>query len=192
MKIIKILTEFLFSFLFILNIRSVTAEETAHLIFDGRAWKIGYEAHNDSQAITEYVIEGETVENWTELVTRHRFLGLQNKVTLKSFMETMQKDLYRTCPSMRWEIINESPEDLIYTWQIQDCPGQDNQYEIARLILGKEAVHLVRYTHKSPVLDPERYEVWMALLKNAALRTGTELDTVDFSEDSSLKNIETK
>jgi hypothetical protein len=191
MKIFTRTSPFLFLFLFILNLPFAPADETVDLIFDGRAWKNGYEAHNASQAITEYVLEGETVENWTELVTAHHFMGLQSQVTLKSFMEIMQKDLYRSCPSVRWEVINESPEDLIYFWQLTDCAGQDNQYEIARLILGKTAIHLVRYTHKSPVLDSRRYEIWLALLKNAELKTVSALEKADFSEDISLAGDQT-
>jgi hypothetical protein len=182
---------FLFFALFILNPYSVLPDETMDLIFDGRAWKNGYEAHNSAQAITEYVLEGETVENWTELVTAHRFLGLQSQVTLKSFMEIMQKDLYRTCPSTRWEIISESPEDLIYSWQLMNCAGQDNQYEIARLILGRTAVHLIRYTHKAPMLDSRRYEIWLALLKNAELKTVSGFEKTDFSEEISLTENQT-
>jgi len=177
---------FLLPALLTLTPNLVLPGETVDLLFDGRKWKNGYEARNESQAITEYVLEGETVENWTELVTAHQFLGLQNQVTLKAFMEIMQKDLYKTCPSARWEIISESPEELIYAWQLTHCEGQDNQYEIARLIRGKTAVHLIRYTHKSPVLDAQRYEIWLTLLKNAELKTISGFETADFSQEISL------
>ena len=51
--------------------RSARVIERLDLQFDGRAWSIGYAASNETQgAATEYVLPGETVHAWTELVTR--------------------------------------------------------------------------------------------------------------------------
>jgi hypothetical protein len=37
--------------------------------FDGRGWTVGHQQRNGSQSLTEYVLPGQTVENWRELVT---------------------------------------------------------------------------------------------------------------------------
>ncbi|MBI1883558.1 MAG: hypothetical protein HYS08_05070 [Chlamydiae bacterium] len=164
------------------------AEETLQPTFDGRPWKMGYQAHDESQNITEYVLEGETVDNWTELVTVHQFKNLQNKTTLKELMERMQSDLYRACPATRWEILNETPEDIVYTWQLKNCPDDEDQYEVARLILGKSAIYLIRYTHKASKIDRERYTVWLNLLADVKLSTPNDLAPVDYSKESALKS----
>jgi hypothetical protein len=41
--------------------------------FDGRGWVVGHQQRNGTRSITEYVLPGQTVENWKELVTSEVF-----------------------------------------------------------------------------------------------------------------------
>ncbi|MBI1871217.1 MAG: hypothetical protein HYS07_08510 [Chlamydiae bacterium] len=167
-------------------------DEVLEPIFDGRIWKMAHEDHDESQSIREYILEGETIDHWTEIVTVHQFKDLQNKTSLKALMEKMQRDLFHSCPSTQWEILNETLEDLIYTWQLKDCPAQEDQYELARLIIGKEAIYLIRYTHKASKIDLERYTIWLDLLADVKLSTYNDLSPIDFAEQFSLKSTNAK
>ena len=37
--------------------------------FDGRGWVVGHQQRNANESLTEYVLPGQTVDNWRELVT---------------------------------------------------------------------------------------------------------------------------
>ena len=155
--------------LFIMMTYSVSASQVLNPAFDDRNWKVGNQAAEGTDMIIEYVLEEETTENWTELVTVHRFLGLQKQMTLEQYVDNVKAELLKTCPALNWYVIGLGEEDLMYAWRIQNCAGQPDQYEITRITWDNEAVHVIRYTHKSGEIDLNRFATWIYLLKNAVL-----------------------
>lgn len=143
--------------------------EKVQLRFDDREWEVGYESQNKIQSIVEYVLKGETVENWTEMVTAHRSFGLQDKISLEEYMNRLKQNLSKKCPSIRWDVHRKSKTDITYSWEMKDCEGMDEQYEIGRLIRGKLAIHNIRYTEKSSQVDPVKHKKWIQLLEAASL-----------------------
>jgi hypothetical protein len=61
-------------------------------------WVIGYEAHNATQAIREEVPEGESVKDWTRMVTTQRFGGLAALTTPENYVGTITRGVERKCP----------------------------------------------------------------------------------------------
>jgi hypothetical protein len=155
--------------LFMMMTYSASASQILNPAFDDQKWKVGNQAADGSETIIEYVLEGETVENWTELVTVHRFIGLQKQMTLEQYVDSVRSELLKTCPALNWYVIGQGEEDLMYAWRIQNCAGQPDQYEITRITWDDEAVHVIRYTHLSGELDLNRFATWIYLLKNAVL-----------------------
>ncbi len=61
-------------------------------------FEVGYEAGNDQVSIREEVPSGETVENWTRMVTTQRFAGAAARVTPLQVIQTMAQGLTAACP----------------------------------------------------------------------------------------------
>ena len=61
-------------------------------------WVVGYEAHSATQAIREEVPEGESVEDWTRMVTTQRFGGLASLTTPENYVGTITRGVERKCP----------------------------------------------------------------------------------------------
>ena len=61
-------------------------------------WVIGYEAHNATQAIREEVPEGESVKDWTRMVTTQRFSGLAALTTPENYVANIARSVERKCP----------------------------------------------------------------------------------------------
>ena len=61
-------------------------------------WVIGYEAHNATQAIREEVPDGESVKDWTRMVTTQRFGGLASLTTPENYVGTITRGVERKCP----------------------------------------------------------------------------------------------
>ncbi len=61
-------------------------------------WVIGYEAHNATQAIREEVPEGESVKDWSRMVTTQRFGGLAALTTAENYLGTITRSVERACP----------------------------------------------------------------------------------------------
>ena len=61
-------------------------------------WVIGYEAHSATQAIREEVPEGESVKDWSRMVTTQRFGGLAALTTAENYLGTITRSVERACP----------------------------------------------------------------------------------------------
>src|SRR5262245_63286020 len=67
--------------------------------FDGRGWAVGHRQNNDLQTLTEYVLPGQNVENWRELVTSQVFA---QSIPPAPFLERLRASLSQGCPSLVW------------------------------------------------------------------------------------------
>lgn len=152
-----------------LGMCALCVAEDVKLAFDGREWEMGYGAENETQTLSEFVLKGETVESWTELVTLQKLGGLVGKTTPRAFMEEMVAKLRSMCPDVKTGVIAESASEITFDWEIASCPGQVPQYEIDRIVFGREAVFFIHYaTKKVPVAEKTREE-WKKLLAAAAV-----------------------
>ena len=59
---------------------------------------VGHEAANDQQSIREEVPAGETVDDWTRMVTTQRFGGAASRLTPTGFLEVITRNLMAACP----------------------------------------------------------------------------------------------
>lgn len=82
--------------------------------FDGRAWTVGHHNQNQSQDLTEYVLPGESVENWRELITRTIFNDPTHVVSLSAFVEQVHESLAAGCPSLAWSVIKQEQNAITF------------------------------------------------------------------------------
>lgn len=61
-------------------------------------WVIGSEAHSATQAIREEVPEGESVNDWSRMVTTQRFGGLASLTTAENYVANIARGVARKCP----------------------------------------------------------------------------------------------
>ena len=144
------------------------AEEVA-LGFDNRQWELGYHTVTDQQEIREFVLKGENVKKWTELVTVQSFPGLQLNVDPEDYMNEMVRNLKKACPGAKVKLIRKGSSDIVFEWEIAGCSGQDNQYEIDRIIAGDRAMYVLHYAIKDPPISPGRRSEWIRILDQASL-----------------------
>jgi len=145
------------------------AEEDLAWKLDTRPWKEGFhkEAANKSM-ISEYVITPETVHNWKELVTVQEFYGLQQVVSPKVYLDGLEKQLKKACPKIQLKAF-EYHGSIIYEFSVRNCPGQDNQQELGRVIRGQEGIWVLHYATKKFPLSNEDRNKWIGILKSAKL-----------------------
>lgn len=155
-----------FGFIGVIGIGNAYAGETAKPVFDKRSWELGWRQDNDESSIEEYVLSGETVDNWSELVTMQILRGMQKATNLDVFEGAMKVKLATICPSIKWDSISQSEASRIWKWTIKDCPGQPDQSELAMVTKTKEAIHLWHYAIKKSPLPKKAETEWMKNLKS--------------------------
>lgn len=66
---------------------------------------VGYDRANAEQAIVEQIPKGESVENWTRMLTSQRFTGRGRDPGPRGLLTNIQASLPRACPGARTSAI---------------------------------------------------------------------------------------
>ncbi len=143
--------------------------EQVRFDFDGRNWSEGHSVETSAQTVKEYVLPGETVKNWTELVTVQTFPGRQADMTARKTMLRTKKITLKDCPDAMWNVITESEEAILYEWRTTDCPGYGSEYEVSKLIRGKMGIHRLAYANRKLPISKDRRNRWIDLIERAKL-----------------------
>jgi hypothetical protein len=141
--------------------------------FDGREWHVGYSVEAEIQRVTEFVLPGETVDNWKELVTTQAFPGAQKEKSADEIALGLKQVTLGRCPKAMWRVIHQDKDESLYEWQTTRCRGYDNQYEVAKIIRGRTAIYRVAYTNRKLPISDELRNRWLELIRGAKLDTGT-------------------
>lgn len=75
-----------------------------------KGFKVGYRARKDNRAITEMVPDGETVEDWSEMLTVQIFFGLRNGTPL-AFRIRVENGWKQACPGGAAQAVSDKPEN---------------------------------------------------------------------------------
>lgn len=140
--------------------------------FDDRKWQAGHQEVNRHTLNTEFVLAGQVVQDWSELVSHQRMFYASRGQTPRQIMERIRKLTRQAVPDVVWAVLAESDNDVMYEWRTKGSDEQDAQHEIARLIAGERDVHRVAYVAKGEELDPDKRETWMKIIKSVNLTKG--------------------
>jgi hypothetical protein len=136
-------------------------------VFDGRAWTVGNQQRNARQSLTEYVLPGQTVDKWKELVTSTVF---SQPVPIAPFVERLRASLSQGCPSLVWNSIRQDERTVIFEWWDAGCGGFEPTYEIDRVTIEKDGLYRLAYAAKiKGPLAADRRKEWLAILGQSPL-----------------------
>lgn len=164
MKII--LFTLLLSLQFFNGLMAKECQEQLFFTFDEREWEKGFEEGDKQQFILEYVLKGETVNKWSELVTVQRFLGLNASVNdyYKIFIEELKKSVFPA--DVHTKILERSSNSMLFEWWI-DKESPHAQHEWFKLFQTPYSLFILRYTTKQ-MDDVEKVrKTWEKNLQNA-------------------------
>jgi hypothetical protein len=141
--------------------------------FDGRGWKVGNRKESPTQILTEYVLPGQTVENWQELVTSQVFKDPRHLLRLDAFVDKIHDSMASGCPSLVWKVIRQDKTSVLLEYHDLGCGGAQPESDLLRLAIGDEGVYRLAYAARiRGPLPPERRKAWMAILSEVPLAEG--------------------
>jgi len=146
--------------------KPVEAPEPWSFRFDDREWHLGNQAANRQEAVREYVLAGQTVDNWKELVTSHSFA---HGVPPRDYFEQVKAGLSRGCPSLTISVLEESEDNMLYEWRHDGCHGYPPQHQIDRVTRSGKGMLQLSFVEKTPQLSQEKRTAWLAILKAASI-----------------------
>jgi hypothetical protein len=153
-------------------IRFEFSGEKIEIKTDGRKWEEGFRDDAGTKGLVEYVIAGETVKDWSELVTVNYFQGLEGADLMDRFVTFTKQGLYKQCGAVKWEDLATKKDGVIYAWTAQQCQGGwPDQTEVARVIKGKKGLYVLHYATKKVPMPKENRSAWFSLLGKADIKS---------------------
>jgi hypothetical protein len=140
---------------------SLSAKEVAQPVFDNREWVEGSILKDQDDVRKIYVLKGETVKNWSEIVDIQFLSGLQNKITLNEFEELNKSALLKICPDANWKTLSSNDNERTWEWIIKDCAKEVDQSSITKVVKTNEGFHLFHYATKKSNISDEVRETWL-------------------------------
>lgn len=165
MRLIQSGLVFLAAYFFSFQIPLEAELNPIKLSFDGREWVLGYQNQEDQGIINEFVLKGESVENWSELMTVQSFWGDRYKdVTPAIFYDKFVKLLKNQVPGVQVKLIEQDPNSVIFEWWMQ---GNDPQHEWVRVLKDTNGYYVLHYATKKLDQVSKQGPIWTKLLKEA-------------------------
>lgn len=132
---------------------------------DNRGWELGYSASNEAMSLQEYVLPGETVENWSELVGVQVYFGLGVIGTLDEYIMNFKRGLLGKCPNSTFNVIEETKDSVLYEWKVEKCANIPDEHMLGRVLASKVNFYHVYYETKKTPLDSGLKKTWIGILK---------------------------
>lgn len=136
--------------------------------FDGRQWKVAFTQDRDEDRVTDWVIEGQSLENWRELFSEQFFPteGMPPQDVLKEAFAEMKT----ANPTIK--IISQTEQEIIFEFQGNDKANLEAG--VQRLFSGAKGVHSLKYAVKAATISPTDRDKWIPLLKAAQIKASPE------------------
>lgn len=136
--------------------------------FDGRQWKVAFSQDRDEDRVTDWVIEGQSLENWREIFSEQFFPteGMAPHEVLKEAFAEMKT----ANPSIK--IISQTDQEIIFEFQAADKTNLEAG--VQRLFSGAKGVHSLKYAVKAATISPVDRDKWIPLLKAAQIKASPE------------------
>lgn len=143
------------------NAGSKAIVDGLELTFDGRYWKKKVHEMSNPEII-QYLLPGETTQDWTELVTIHKLQG-QNAKRLSPLLIAQ-----KVWQNPQISIYSQSDNDLIYEGYTEN--GQ--RYELVRVLSGDGIIYTLFYVSRNPETFSKKRNEWLRLLGQAKIVDG--------------------
>jgi hypothetical protein len=139
------------------------APDTERLMFSPpKDFKIGFESHRGNSRMTEWVPVGETVDNWTQILTVQIYRGAE--VSAAAFLQGVGKLYMDACPDTAAKgIFTGEANGYVVSMLLLKCPknpkiGQPESTAF-RVLKGSDAIYSVQRAWRAIPSDQEVDEV---------------------------------
>ena len=131
-------------------------------ILGDTGWEVGHSAEDQAQRVTEFVRPGQTVENWTELVTWQTLNKAIDLGSVQDQFAAYQEDIMARCPGSTAEVIRELPDGILYEAHVVNCEQGSDEHILTRVLDGTWNRFLLQYAVRGAVvMTSERQTEWI-------------------------------
>ena len=145
-----------------------TGYEKLAALFDSELGPLYGEKENRRTYHLRFVVEGESLEDWTEILELISTWRKHEPDSVQLWLERFQAQGNETCPS-EWTTIDEQADSIIFRRTAKDCQEFDDQDALYKIVFGKKKVFVLFATVKGEMDEVSR-DGWLAVLRSAEVR----------------------
>lgn len=137
------------------------------LNLNGQTWSLGYSKVNADFALAEYVIKGESVNDWNQLFTYQKFTYLfPEQVTPVRFADEEVNQLRAKKYELTYNVLESSHQEAIMEFRIIK-PEVEQQNELQRIVRNNQGqIIVLHYVIKKLDMGDKERKAWINTLKN--------------------------
>lgn len=131
-------------------------------------WEVGHSDSSGGSYIVEYVRKGESVEDWSELVTVLFTATPSTPQTFAQSMDFLRHELGKNCRSFEWSETHRTDSELVVDWRHRGCAAPA-QHVVARFFLSDGGLYSLQYARKTPTaLEEETISLWQGVFSRVS------------------------
>lgn len=138
--------------------------ETQKITFDNRPWKVVFGKKTEEITVVEYVPADDNIEHWQELVTSQFIPGLQTRISIKQYIDSIINNLKESGFKPIVTIIQETPEQVLFEFRIAN-PKNMQQDELQFVTKGNDGFYILHYVIRKADMGKPNRSKWIELLK---------------------------
>ncbi len=143
-----------------------TTNEHLNLTFDQRHWVSAWDQKTPNMVTVEYIVSGDNLNSWKELVTSQFVPGTKQRLTPPQYANSVMNTLKKQFPKIQTQYLIKTEKEVIFEFKMSQ-PAAMAQHEIQRAFLGKDGMYIVHYAIKKPDMGTTANKKWLHLLKQA-------------------------
>jgi hypothetical protein len=114
--------------------------------------------------------EGQSIAQWTELVTVERFVGYATGSTLSDIFERTEKQIKEIDAEATVIIAEQEANSIIFAVSYPEKDDRLAKQQLVRMWAGPRDVHRLAYTHLGAIPSEKDGKRWFSILKKAVLK----------------------
>jgi hypothetical protein len=117
--------------------------------------------------VQRFVIEGESIDQWTEAVEILNFLKKNLPQNPELMYASLKEKREKCCPDTVTNIIEKDESSILYEMKTSNCPPNPDEHSITKILYGKINVFTLIYTAKVKELDAAKRDLCLNDLSSA-------------------------
>lgn len=143
--------------------------ELQNIVFDDRPWQAVWSKKSPEISTIEYVVAGDSIDDWHELITTQFIANVPDNLTPKDFADRAMAGLRDSGFLPIVTFYQNTPEKVIFEFRIES-PAHQVQDELQLITKQNNNLYILHYVIKKADMGQENRNKWVALLRQATIK----------------------
>lgn len=143
--------------------------EKQNIKFDHRLWIAVFEKADPMMSSVEYIVQGDDINHWHELITSQFSDKIPKEITVQQFAELAMNNMKKAGFNPLVTVHESSPEQLVFEFRILE-PKSQEQDELQIIKKINNNFYILHYVIKKADMGSDNRTLWLNNLKKSTIK----------------------